>query len=296
MKKIVELIKEGKETEVVDFKLYFYSKECKFDLIKDIVSFANSCIEDEKYIIFGFDNKNNIFHNVDYDIIEDISNYVQLLSEYVEPFLDFTIDKFNYNNTDMACICIKKTNVNRPYMIKKEFSKKGTIFLRRGEIYIRKNANNFIASREDLDAIYEAKKQIKINLENIFYKVTLKNGIERKSLWCLKIGLINNTNLNLSINSGKLFIKTKTSTVAVDILYIENYSESYSFSIKRIEDLPCIISSFTQLSKALIFELSEKFEQIIGHNLRLNDNPNIQVVLSDLDGNNYTKSIELKAI
>ena len=296
MKKIIELIEKRKETEVVDFKLRFYSKECKFDLIKDMVSFANSCIEEDKYIIFGFDNKNNIFNNVDYDIIEDISNYVQLLNEYVEPFLDFTIDKFNYNNTDMACLCIKKTNVNRPYMIKKEFSKNGKIFLRRGEIYIRKNANNFIASRADLDAIYEAKKHIKINPENIFYKVVLKNGIERKNLWCLKIGLINNTNLNLSINSGKLLIKTKTSNVAVDILYIENYSESYSSSIKKVEDAPCIISSFTQLSKALVFEMSEKFEQIIAHNLRLNDNPNIQVVLTDLDGNNYTKSIELKAI
>lgn len=296
MKKIIGLIENRKETEIVDFKLRFYAKECKFDLIKDMVSFANSCIEEDKYIIFGYDNKNNIFNNVDYDIIEDISNYVQLLNEYVEPFLDFTIDKFNYNNTDMAYICIKKTNLNRPYMIKKEFSKKGTIFLRRGEIYIRKNANNFIASRADLDVIYEARRQIKINPANVFYKVTLKNGIERKNLWCLKIGLINNTNLNLSINSGKLLIKTKTSNVAVDILYIENYSESYSSSIKKVEDVPCIISSFTQLSKALVFEMSEKFEQIIAYNLRLNDNPNIQVVLTDLDGNNYTKSIELKAI
>lgn len=296
MKKIIDLIEKRKETEVVDFKLRFYSKECKFDLIKDMVSFANSCIEEDKYIIFGFDNKNNIFNNVDYDIIEDISNYVQLLNEYVEPFLDFTVDKFNYNNTNMACICIKKTNINRPYMIKKEFSKKGTVFLRRGEIYIRKNANNFIASRADLDAIYEARKQIKINPENMFYKVVLKNGIERKSLWGLKIGLINNTNLNLSINGGKLLIKTKTSTVVVDILYIENFCETYNSSIKKVEDAPCIISSFTQLSKALVFELSEKFEQIITHNLKLNDNPNIQIVLTDLDGNNYTKSIELKAI
>lgn len=107
MKKIIELIEKRRETEIVDFKLHFYAKECKFDLIKDMVSFANSCIEEDKYIIFGFDNNNNIFNNVEYDIIEDISNYVQLLNEYVEPFLDFTIDKFNYNNMDMASLCIK---------------------------------------------------------------------------------------------------------------------------------------------------------------------------------------------
>lgn len=296
MKKIIGLIENRKETEIVDFKLRFYAKECKFDLIKDMISFANSCIEEDKYIIFGYDNKNNIFNNVDYDIIEDISNYVQLLNEYVEPFLDFTIDKFNYNNTDMACICIKRSNTNRPYMIKKELSKKGTIFLRRGEIYIRKNANNFIASRADIDAIYESRRQIKIKLENYFHKVILKNGIEKKNLRGIKIGIINNTNLNLSINDAKLLIKTKTNSVSVEVLYIENYSECYTSSIKKIQDMPCIVSSLTQLSKTLVFELSEKFEQIIAHNLRLNDNPNIQVVLTDLDGNSYTKSIELKAI
>ena len=33
MKKIIELIEKRRETEIVDFKLQFYAKECKFDLI-----------------------------------------------------------------------------------------------------------------------------------------------------------------------------------------------------------------------------------------------------------------------
>lgn len=295
-KKVIELIEEGKETEIVDFKLQFYAKECKSDLIKDIVSFANSCIEEDKYIIFGFDNKENQFRDINDEKIEDISNYVQLINEYVEPFIDFTLDIFNYKNTHMAYICIRKTNLNRPYIIKKEFSRKGTVVLRRGEIYIRKNANNFIASRVDLDTIYEARKQIKLNPEDIFYKITLKNGIERKCLWGIRTGIINNTNFNFSINCGKLLIKTKVNKIAVEILYIENNNVIYDAPIMRIKDIPCVVSSLTQLSKTLIFELSDKLEQIIMYNLKLNDNPNIEIVLTDLDGNNYTKSIELKSM
>ena len=296
MEKIIRLIEDRNETESVDFKLQFYAKECKSDMIKDIVSFANCCIEEDKYIIFGFDNKDYIFNNIDYDKIEDISNYVQLLNENVEPFIDFTIDKFKYKNTDMAYICIRKTNTNRPYMIKKDFARNGATLLRRGEIYIRKSANNFIASRADLDVIYDARNQIKLNLDNVFYKVTLKNGIEKKFLWGLKIGLINNTNMNLSIDSGKLLIKTKTYNISIEILFIENYSEWYTTSIMNIKDSPFSILRSTQSSKVIIFELSEKLEQIIKNNLRLNENPSIEIILTDLDGNNYINSTELKSM
>ena len=294
MKKIFDLIEKRQENEIVDFKLQFYAKECKSDMIKDMVSFANSCLEEDKYIIFGFDNKEYIFNDVDYDKIEDISNYVQLLNEYVEPFLDFSLEKFTYKNTKMAYIIIKKSNTNRPYVIKKEFSRKGMSLLRQGEIYIRKNANNFIASRSDLDNIYDARKQIKLNLQNVMNKVLFKNGIEKKYFWGLKVSLINNTNLNLSINSGKLLIKTKTNNIEVKILYIENYSEIYGGSVRLIKDVPFNISGLTQVAKVAIFDLSEKLSQMLLYNLRLNENPNIEIILTDLDGNNYAQSIELK--
>ena len=245
MNKIFDLIEKRQENEIVDFKLQFYAKECKSDMIKDMVSFANSCLEEDKYIIFGFDNKEYVFNDVDYDKIEDISNYVQLLNEYVEPFLNFSLEKFTYKNTKMAYIIIKKSNTNRPYVIKKEFSRKGIISLRQGEVYIRKNANNFIASRNDLDNIYDARKQIKINLQNVMQQVLFKNGIEKKYLWGLQVSIINNTNLNLSINSGKLLIKTKTNNIEIKILYIENCSEIYGASAKLIKDAPFNVPNLT---------------------------------------------------
>lgn len=296
MKRIIELIKDGKETEIVDFKRDFYAKECKSDMIKDIISFANNCFESDKYIIFGFDNKEKVFYNVDYNRIEDISNYVQLLNEYIEPFIDFALDTFTYNNTNMAYICINNTNMNRPYMIKKEYCRNEKSLLRRGEIYIRKNANNFIATRDDLDTIYEARNQLKLNPDNAFYKVTLKNGVERKNLWALNLGIINNTNFNFSINNGKLLIKLKTNCFSVDILYIEDHRESYNTSIKHIKVNPLSVSSLTQLSKVLIFELSEKLEQILINYLRINENPNIEIVLTDIEEKEHKKTIELKSM
>ena len=51
--KIIRLIECAQENEFVDFKQQFYVKEKKYDLIKDIISFANNCNDEEKYIIFG---------------------------------------------------------------------------------------------------------------------------------------------------------------------------------------------------------------------------------------------------
>ena len=125
-------------------------------------------------------------------------------------------------------------------------------------------------------------------------KVVFKNGIEKKYLWGLKVSIINNTNLNLSINSGKLLIKTKTNNIEVKILYIENYSETYGVGVRLIKDVPFNISSLTQVAKVAIFDLSEKLSQMLLYNLRLNENPNVEIILTDLDGNNYAQSIELK--
>ena len=250
-----------------------------------------------KYLEQRKNNKEKVFYNVDYNKIEDISNYVQLLNEYIEPFIDFALDTFTYNNTNMAYICIKNMNMNRPYLIKKEYCRNEKCLLRRGEIYIRKNANNFIATRDDLDTIYEARNQLKLNPDNAFYKVTLKNGVERKNLWALNLGIINNTNFNYSINSGKLLIKLKTNYfLVIDILYIEDQRETYNSSIKQIKVSPFSVSSLTQLSKVLIFELSEKLEQILINNLRINENPNIEIVLTDIEEKEHKKTIELKTM
>ena len=64
--------------------------------------------------------------------------------------------------------------------------------------------------------------------------------------------------------------------------------------VRLIKDVPFNISSLTQVAKVAIFDLSEKLSQMLLYNLRLNENPNVEIILTDLDGNNYAQSIELK--
>ena len=144
--KIIRLIECAQENEFVDFKQQFYVKEKKYDLIKDIISFANNCNDEEKYIIFGIDNTTGQINNVDYNRIEDISNYIQLISEYCDPFINIAIEKFIYKECEMAVLIVNSNNSDRPYLIKKEWTKENKLFLRKGEIYIRKGASNFICS------------------------------------------------------------------------------------------------------------------------------------------------------
>lgn len=55
-KEIIDLIVAHDENDQVDFKKEYYSKEKKYDLIKDIVSFANNTKPKDKYIVFGVEN------------------------------------------------------------------------------------------------------------------------------------------------------------------------------------------------------------------------------------------------
>lgn len=105
---IKNLILCGQETDKVDFKLQFYSKDCKYALIKDVVSFANNCDNADKYIIFGYDNSNKTYKDVDYDDIEDISNYIQLLNEYCEPFIDIALDKIEFCEQNLHIYASKR--------------------------------------------------------------------------------------------------------------------------------------------------------------------------------------------
>ena len=48
---------EARETPCVDFKRDFYAKLSQSDLPKDVCAFANSISNEDKYIIFGIEDK-----------------------------------------------------------------------------------------------------------------------------------------------------------------------------------------------------------------------------------------------
>ena len=99
---IIELIKINKETDFVDFKEFFYSNEKKHDLIKDVVSFANNINVKNKYIIFGVVNSTGEIKGIEPESLLDISDIIDFLRVYVEPFVEVELDSFEYQGVTLS--------------------------------------------------------------------------------------------------------------------------------------------------------------------------------------------------
>lgn len=290
-------IEKREENEFVDFKLQFYSKENKFDLIKDILSFANNCNNQNKFIIFGYDNIANQYNDICYGDIEDISCYNQLINEYCDPFVDIAFDKFEHEKHKMVALIIKSSNTNRPFIVRRDYKKNEKFLLRKGEIYIRKNANNFICAREDLDKIYDSRRQVTIkNQTNELLIIKVRKGVETINVYGLMMSIINNTKINLAINDVEVTIKYATHCFCLKSEYVEDYSREYKMELLSLKTKALNIPRESQLSKVIILEISQKLIEIVNQRFKQNENAIITVSFSDVEGKKYKHSFELKSI
>lgn len=164
--KIIEYINKKIETNVFDVKQSYYHSNKKFDLIKDVVAFANSSSVDDKYIVFNIDNTTFELSNMDMSSLPDVSEIDNLLNEYCEPKIDVELNKFNYNGGQIAYLKVCSSNLDFPYMIKKNFEFSGKIKLSQGQIYIRRGATNSIANRSDLDILINKRVSRIIKIES----------------------------------------------------------------------------------------------------------------------------------
>ena len=122
-KEIIDLIIAQDENDQVDFKEEYYSKDKKYDLIKDIVSFANNTQPHNKYIVFGIENSSWKTIGIDALSLPDVSEINDLLRTYVEPFINVLLGCFSYKNVTIGYIAIPHNDLNRPYVISKEYNK-----------------------------------------------------------------------------------------------------------------------------------------------------------------------------
>lgn len=220
---ISSLIQNKQENEFVDFKQFYYHEDKKYDLIKDIVSFSNEVTSVDKYIVFGIINGSWEPVGIDLFTIPDVSVINDLLHTYVEPFIYVEIGQMKYNGKNLGYIKIPVDRADRPYVIKKEYSKHGKTYLRCGEIYVRKNANNFIATRRDLDHIYRNNGAFKISV----FDSTIDIGFvqirnERKSFVQVRTILANNTRHSINICGGSCDIFTSRNTTQYECVYCED--------------------------------------------------------------------------
>lgn len=255
---IINLIISQDENDQVDFKKEYYSKEKKYDLIKDIVSFANNIKPKDKYIVFGVENSTWNVLGIDRASLPDISEINNLLHSYVEPFIDVELGYLDYQGVTIGFIRIPHHDLNRPYVISKEYNKNKGVFLRKGEIYTRKGATNFIAERSDLDCIYHNKGTLDINLytkELSFSNIRINgNSYLTGQVRCI---IQNNTPKTIVIDSIHIFVHCGSNLIEHTIDFIDDQKSVFIKMPESLSQIPMQISSGDSLQKTVYFEISE---------------------------------------
>ena len=285
---IIDLIEKKRENEFVDFKEFYYDTEKNYDLIKDVVSFANETTSRDKFIVFGIENATWERKGIDLDSMPDISNITDLLNVYVEPFLHIEIGSFGYAGKNYGYIRIPFSYADRPYVIKKEYCKRGQTFLRAGEIYIRKNANNFIANRRDLDEIYKQNGSVGLS----FFDTTTEIGPisirgKKELFGQVRVLLSNGLDHAINICNMRLTLNTPQNRIQYEGNFLSDKTRSFVSSIPTIKDMPIHLESGAEIQKSLFFSISEQSYDLLLQKWRNGVQFFISLSATDVNGFNY---------
>ncbi len=287
-KEILNLIQSGVESDIVDFKEKYYHFSKKYDLIKDIISFSNSLSFTNKYIIFGIADSNRQVIGVDECTIPDISDINQVIKEYCDPFIFVELVKCQIQQKSIVAMVIKDTNMNQPYTVAKDFQYNSKVFLRAGDIYIRKSANNFRALRSDIEEIY--KKRIVVDITVPYKKIFLRTvcfGRTTKEECCIPINIINDTENSFLID--RIMLKWNYDDLIVEskVDYIAEDKRKFEEKLVEIAQKPFSLSAKCQEKQTLYFHVSEEFLGIIKSRQILKQKLRIQISMYDLKKNEY---------
>lgn len=151
--KIINMIENEFENNYLDFKLELYdfsSDKKKEDFLVDMMSLANSNFAGDRYLIIGArDVPKRIIRGINKNELKDSSVYYQFINENIEPSINFEILNIEYNSKDFVIYKIPYKELNRPYLLKKDYKT-----LLKGTCRIRKGSQNSFITRYDLDEIY----------------------------------------------------------------------------------------------------------------------------------------------
>lgn len=255
---IEELLAKKQESDLFDIKQEYYEKDKKFSLIKDVVSFANCRELGDKYIIFGVENKTFEIKGISREL-PDISDIQALLDTYVEPSIDIEIANQIIRGKEVQYIKIKNC-VNKPYMIKKTYCKNGKVELKEGEIYVRKNATNSIATRNDLIQMFLEKEKVSITLSEL---VILPNAIS------LLLEIRNETSNILNISKILLRIISNKQEFVVNKCYVYDTNKKIKNKLCIDKDNSLQINNYSIMVERLCFDIDDRLLQLITNNKEL---------------------------
>ena len=292
--KIIEYINKKIETNVFDVKQSYYHSNKKFDLIKDVVAFANSSSVDDKYIVFNIDNTTFELSNMDMSSLPDVSEIDNLLNEYCEPKIDVELNKFNYNGGQIAYLKVCSSNLDFPYMIKKNFEFSGKIKLSQGQIYIRRGATNSIANRSDLDILINKRvsRIIKIESQSIEPRRIV---VDNKSVLMYSSSFIfrNSANVNYLIKSATIILKTPENIFSIKVAFI-GISDIVAFASKEFLDNKSFnIDANSTIEKSAFFEITKECKDIL---MKHQDKITGELILTDVNNVEVISNAQLWSI
>ena len=214
IERVISFIKDAKETETVDYKLEFYKNLPYSDIAKDVAAFANHPSNDDKFIIFGVEDKTKEVYGLKKEPFGDISELENYLFKTIEPYVKIESECFDYLGKRVAYIKISSQNKNRPYVIKKTCGNKA--YIEKGDIYIRKGTCNQKADRMDIDAMYESNGECRVSIfsDDILIS-TNENGVYSGNL---KLEIQNTMKSPLLMVRAKISLKNKHATILENIV------------------------------------------------------------------------------
>ena len=136
--------------------------------------------------------------------------------------------------------------------------------MRAGEIYIRKNANNFIANRRDLDEIYKHNGSVGIS----FFDTTIEIGpisVRGKKVLFGQVRVLLSNSLDHAINIRKLglTLSTPQNSIQFEGSFLSDKTRSFDTTISTIKDIPIHLDSGAEVQKSLFFSISEQSYELL---------------------------------
>ena len=294
-KRIVELIENGIESDIIDFKQQYYHEAKKSEFIKDIISFANASSREDKYIVFGVSDATREIIGI--NDIPDISNLNKLIRTYCDPFIEIDIEQLDIDGKRVGAIIVKSSNIQKPYVVAKDFSFKDKICLRAGDIYVRKSANNFRALRSDIEEIYKTRFCVGILSLNKKIEIGIVDISRVKQVYArIPISFVNNTDNSFVFGKATVKWMYADSKIGSSVLYIEDNITQFRQAPTVLEKSPFILPTKSQAQKTLFLKVSDSFCEVIRERTNMHQELKVEVVLYDACNTEYKTSFVVDTI
>ena len=296
-KRIAKLIENGIESDTVDFKQQYYHEAKKSEFIKDIISFANASSREDKYIIFGVSDVTREIIGITEKDIPDISDLNQLIRTYCDPFIEIDIEQFDIETKRVGAVIVKSSNIQKPYVVAKDFSFKDKICLHAGDIYVRKSANNFRALRSDIEEIYKTRFCVDILSLNKQIEFGIVDISRVKQVFArIPISFVNNTDNSFVFSKVTVKWMYSDSKIGSSVLYIEDNKTQFRQAPTALEKSPFMLPSKSQAEKTLFLKVSDSFCEVIRERTNMHQELKVEVVLYDACNTEYKTSFVVDTI